>query len=225
MLQQLRNWIARMQPRDTGPTVWSEYARTHTYASEEEQAKRAFVAEFVARTRPNTLWDLGCNTGEYSEAALQAGAERVVGFDIDHGALERAFARAQARSLDLLPLHLDAANPTPDQGWNGAERKSVNARANADMVLALAFVHHLAIGRNVPLSQALAWLVGLAPRGVIEFVQKSDPTVHRMLALRDDIFDDYNEEAFVAAVSQHARIVETKTVSAAGRRLYAYERD
>jgi ribosomal protein L11 methylase PrmA len=224
MLEQMRRWIGRLQPRGTGPTVWSEYDHTHTYGSEEEQAKHAFIAAFIERARPGTVWDIGCNTGEYSETALRAGAGRVIGFDADHGALEGAFARARSRSLELTPLHLDAANPSPDQGWYGAERKSLNARANADAVLALAFIHHLAIGRNVPLPDVVRWLVELAPRGIIEFVQKTDPTVRRMLALREDIFTGYTEEAFVAALGQHGRIVETKTISAAGRRLYAYER-
>jgi ribosomal protein L11 methylase PrmA len=40
------------------------------------------------------LWDLGCNTGEYSELALSSGATDVVGFEADHGALDQAFARA-----------------------------------------------------------------------------------------------------------------------------------
>ena len=50
--------------------------------------------------------------------------------------------------------------------------------------------NHLAIGRNIPLPQVVAWLCGLAPRGVIEFVRKDDPTVQQMLSLREDIFPD-----------------------------------
>ena len=32
-------------------------------------------------------------------------------------------------------------------------------RGNADALLALAFIHHIAIGRNVPLDMATDWLV------------------------------------------------------------------
>ena len=56
-----------------------------------------------------------------------------------------------------------------------------------DAVLALAFEHHLAIARNVPLHRVVGWLTKWAPAGVIEFVEKSDPTVQKMLALREDI--------------------------------------
>lgn len=224
LLKQLRDWIACLEPRDTGQTVWSEYETDHTYASEEESAKRQFVGEFVACTKPGLLWDIGCNTGAYSELAIAAGAGGVIGFDFDQGALEKAFARARSKGLNLLPLFLDAANPSPGQGWNGAERSSLQSRANAHAVLVLAFVHHLAIARNIPLSQVVKWIVTVAPAGVIEFVQKSDPTVQRMLALREDIFDGYSEEAFTAALASCSSIVRLQQVSSTGRKLFQYAR-
>ncbi len=224
MLKQLRNWIAKLDPKDAGKTVWSDYAETHTYASDEEAKKRRFVAEFIDRVKPKTLWDLGCNTGVYAEVALDAGAKYVVGFDSDQGALDAAFARSQAKTLNFLPLYLDAANPSPDQGWGLEERKGVEARVNADAILALAFEHHLAIARNVPLHRVVGWLTKLAPVGIIEFVEKCDPTVQQMLALREDIFDDYGQEQFVSALGNCARIVKTETVSASGRQLFWYDR-
>jgi ribosomal protein L11 methylase PrmA len=50
------------------------------------------------------VWDLGCNSGLYSETALRAGAEYVVGFDSDHGALSRAVQRSVGSDLKFLPL-------------------------------------------------------------------------------------------------------------------------
>ena len=80
--------------------------------------KAAFVEEFVRSTRPDMLWDIGCNTGDYAAVALRSGARSVVGFESDHGALDLAFSRAGSEGLSLLPLYLDAANPSPSQGWN-----------------------------------------------------------------------------------------------------------
>jgi ribosomal protein L11 methylase PrmA len=225
MLKQLRNWISKLQPKDAGRTIWSDYVETHTYASDEDTRKRRFMVEFINRVKPKTLWDLGCNTGEYAKVALDAGAGYVVGFDSDQGALDAAFARSQAKNLDFLPLYLDAANPTPDQGWELGERKGLGKRADADAILALAFEHHLAIGRNVPIDRLVDWITGLAPTGVIEFVHKTDPTVQRMLALREDIFDDYGEAQFVSALTSRARILKSEVVSASGRRLFWYEKN
>lgn len=224
MLLSLREWIKTLQPKDTGSTVWQHYAENTTYQSEEQQAKRRFVADFVKKSKARTVWDVGCNTGDYSEVALEAGTERVIGFDFDQGALERSCARARARKLNFLPLFQDGANPSPDQGWANAERKSVTARGGADALLALAFEHHLAIGRNIPLDRVVDSLVRMAPKGVIEFVRKEDPTVQQLLALREDIFPDYLPKTFETALKARARIVKSEVVSASGRTLYLYDR-
>lgn len=224
-LTQLRRWIEGLKPADTGPSVWGDYATANTYCDKDQDAKRRFVAEFVEKTRPKIVWDVGCNSGDYSLTALDAGAEIVIGFDLDQLAIEKAFFRAEGARRRFLPLIMDAANPSPDQGWRQSERSGLNSRSKPDAVLCLAFEHHLAFGRNVPLLQVADWITGLGRSGVIEFVQKSDPTVQRMLMLREDIFTDYSEEAFASALRQFARIVLTETVSEHNRRLYWFERE
>lgn len=224
-LTQLRRWIEGLKPADTGPSVWGDYATANTYCDKDQDAKRRFVAEFVEKTRPKIVWDVGCNSGDYSLTALDAGAEIVIGFDLDQLAIEKAFFRAEGARRRFLPLIMDAANPSPDQGWRQSERSGLNSRSKPDAVLCLAFEHHLALGRNVPLLQVADWITGLGRSGVIEFVQKSDPTVQRMLMLREDIFTDYSEEAFASALRQFARIVRTETVSEHNRRLYWFERE
>jgi ribosomal protein L11 methylase PrmA len=224
MLERLRKWISALRPADRGKTVWGNYAHQTSYAAEETNRKRAFVAEFAASVRPRMIWDIGCNTGDYAKAALEAGAGSAVGFDFDQGALDAAFVRAESEGLSFLPLFLDLANPTPSQGWGERERRGLADRASADAVLALALVHHLAIGRNLPLEEVVAWLVGLAPHGVIEFVPKSDPMVARLLQLREDIFEDYSEETFAKHLQARARIVQVVDVSATERRLFWFAR-
>jgi ribosomal protein L11 methylase PrmA len=168
---------------------------------------------------------IGCNAGEYAEIALGAGAASVIGFDSDRGALEAAVARASENGIDLLPLFLDATNPSPDQGWRQQERKGLAARRRgAEGVLALALVHHLVIGRNVPLDQAVGWIMEIAPTGVIEFVPKSDPRVQTMLRTRKDIFPAYDAEHFRTQVLRRARIEREQVISKSGRFLIQYAR-
>jgi ribosomal protein L11 methylase PrmA len=224
LLHGLRTWIASLQPADRQPTTWQEYARHNSYRDTEADAKRKFIARFVSECKPRTVWDIGCNTGDYSVAALRGGARSVIGFDFDQGALDLAFDRAKSENLAFTPLFLDVTNPAPDQGWGQAERRGLRARAKADAVLALALIHHVAISKNVPLGDVVAWLTDMAPRGVIEFVPKSDPMVVELLRLREDIFPNYNEEHFVKCLEERARIVTSEVVSASGRKLFAFER-
>jgi ribosomal protein L11 methylase PrmA len=224
MLAKLQKWISQLEPESNRKTVWQDYTKQHSYSSEETTLKKEFVREFSRETRPQLLWDLGCNSGEFSATALEDGAEYVVGFDVDHGALEAAFARAQTENLPFQAVYMDALNPAPNQGWMERERESLQSRAKADGVLALAFVHHLAIARNVPLEQVLDWIMGLAPSGVIEFVPKEDPMVDTLLRLREDIFPNYTERNFRECIARNALIVKAQVVSKSGRLLIEYTR-
>ncbi|MAH16127.1 MAG: nodulation protein NoeA [Sphingomonadaceae bacterium] len=223
MLRGLRGAIAKMEV-PSHKTVWGEYANNTSYAAPEAAAKHDLVKEAVAAIKPGLLYDIGCNTGDYSKSALEAGAGKVIGFDFDHGALEIAFKRAQLEQLDLLPLWLDAANPSPSQGWGEAERMGLSKRAKPDALLALAFIHHIAIGRNVPLDMAVDWLVSLAPAGGIEFPHKEDPMVQLLLSQRPDIFPDYHNDTFANLLSQRAQIVKAVDVLPT-RTLYWFQRN
>jgi len=224
LLKKLHGWISSLQPLDGEITVWQDYAEFHNYSSEEKEIKKQFIVDFVQHNKPKLVWDIGCNTGAWGAEALGNGAEYVVGFDSDQGALEKTFSRARDEKLLLQPLLMDAANPSPNQGWMGCERAGLHARASADAVLALALIHHLVIGRNIPFSQVLDWILGLAPTGIIEFVPKSDSNAQVLLHLREDIFPDYTEEYFLSYMAQKAEIIRTQVVPSSRRILVWYAR-
>jgi ribosomal protein L11 methylase PrmA len=225
LLRRLRGWISRLQPKNVGPSEWQQY-ETHngSYAEDEESKKQEFIARFSLAISASCAWDIGCNTGKYSETLLQNDTKSVIGFDFDLNALEAAVARASGKHLQFLPLFSDAANPSPEQGWAEIERFGLRSRINADAIIALAIVHHLAIGKNIPLPSVLDWLVELAPRGVIEFVPRSDPMIQRMLRLRKDIFTEYDKDHFEQALCRHGRITQILELSPGGRTLYEYDR-
>ena len=223
MLRGLRGLIARLSPKDRD-SLWSRYAEDNTYGDDEVQAKTAFVAEFARRTQPATVWDVGCNTGEYSQAVLKNGGGCSIGLESDPAALDRAFRRARAENLNFLPLYQNIANPSPGQGWNGIERSALKDRIAADGILALAIIHHIVIGAYVPMPDALSALLDMAPSGVVEFVPPSDPQVKRMLASHDGVTHEYSTELFDDVLGRMARVVKSHTLAASGRRLVWYER-
>ena len=223
MLQSLRDYVAGLSLKSE-KTVWDDYADHNSYDAQKREAKHLFVGESVAKVAPNKLFDIGCNSGDFSQTALGHGAKYVVGFDFDFGALERAFSRFDKANALVQPLWLDATNPSPSQGWAGSERASLQDRADADMMLALAVIHHLAIGKNVPLDMAVDWLMGLAPAGVIEFPSKADPMVQQLLRHRADIFPNYTEEAFLAHVASRGAIVRQDRLGETGRLIVSYDR-
>lgn len=223
LLRQLRSWIEQLKPKSSIASLWENYDLQRTYDSQEMAAKRAFIADFCSQNKPELLWDLGCNDGEFSEIALKNGAAAVIGFDLDVGALNKAVMRAKRHDLNFLPLYQEINNPSPGQGWLLQERAAMTNRGLPNAVIALAFVHHLILGHNIPMAEVIAWLLKLAPKGIVEFVEKTDPTVQIMLALKGDIFPDYSQEAFVKLLQEKATIIKSEVVSASGRCLYWYE--
>lgn len=219
----LRKFISGLSlPR--GSTVWGDYATDNSYASDEAEKKRVNVAEFAARYTPATFLDIGCNSGAYSAVMLENGASAGVGLEFDSGALNAAYLRAKTENLNFTPLYQNLANPSPAQGWDANERGSVTDRLSADAIIALAVIHHLVIGSNVPMERALKWLIDRAPTGIVEFVPTDDPMVQTLLAGRRGWTHDYSEELFDRVLESHARVVKTETVSQTGRRLVWYER-
>jgi|TARA_R110002096_G_scaffold426421_1_gene636165 ribosomal protein L11 methylase PrmA len=222
ILTGMRNYIDKLKGPDTN-TVWASYENNNTYTDDDASQKLAFIQNMVQDVKPALLFDIGCNTGNYSSASLDAGAANVIGFDFDHTTLDFAFERFGKEGKNFTPLWLDAANPSPSQGWAQKERKGLTQRSNADALIALAFIHHIVIGRNIPLSMALDWLLEVAPCGVIEFPSKNDPMVKRLLNLRQDIFPDYTEKTFLRLLSEKSNVVASKHLNGGTRLLVWYK--
>jgi hypothetical protein len=201
-------------------TEWAEYTCDNNYTRDAAAAKRERVIEMLRGLGATTAWDLGANTGEYSRAARTV-VPRVVSFDFDPAAVERNYRRVRAEDeTGILPLLMDLTNPSPAQGWGHGERLSLEQRGPADVVLALALVHHLAIGHNLPLDRIAAFLARLGRRLVIEFVAKSDSQVGRLLRNRPDIFPDYTREGFETGFGRFFSIDETYPIPGSERTLY-----
>ena len=222
MLKQLRNFIKNLNYIKS-KTTWDTYSQNNTYKKNEEEEKKKIVGNFILKNRFNHVVDMGCNDGVYSKISLDNGCKLVVGFDYDLNSVENAYIKAKNENLNLLPLYLDAANPSSNLGWNEMERKGFKARAKFDGMLALAFEHHLAIAKNIPLEQTIRWLIDIAPRGLIEFVPKNDETIKKMLLLKGDIFNDYNETNFKDIILKNAEIVAEHNISESGRKIFEYK--
>jgi hypothetical protein len=221
LLDSLRRTVLSLEPR-RAPSEWADYERTHAYADEASRAKEETVAGWLDALRPRQAWDLGANLGRFARLAAARGAYAVA-FDADPAVVEAAHValRAEGRR-DVLPLVLDLANPSPGLGWEGRERDSLEARGPADVVLALALVHHLAIGRNVPLPRVARWLARLGRTAIVELVPKDDPQVRRLLRSRRDVFADYTPEAFESAFASVFRLEAREALPGSGRVLYLW---
>jgi hypothetical protein len=205
-------------------TVWGDYYESTNYSDGAFAHKREIVQAAIDRLTPTSVWDLGANDGTFSRLASDRGIPTIA-FDVDPAAVEKNYRRVvQKGERHLLPLVLDLMNPSAPSGWANQERESVSDRGPADMVLALALVHHLAIAHNVPLARVADYFASVARALVIEFVPKEDSQVQRMLALREDIFPSYTQEGFEAAFATRFMIDQAIPVRESARIVYIMRR-
>jgi hypothetical protein len=224
LLESLRTAVSHLPaPRRTG--TWSEYDATMThYSDEASSAKASAVSTLLDEIVPRTAWDLGANVGRYSRIATEKGID-VVAFDLDHDAVDANYRRVREDGDErLLPLVLDLTAPSPAIGWANRERMALAERGPADVVLALALIHHLAIANNVPLPRIASFLASLGRYAVVEFVPKDDVMVAALLRDREDIFPDYSPDGFVDAFTTVFELRRTIPIADSSRVLYLFAR-
>jgi hypothetical protein len=206
-----------------GGTEWGNYYDITNYSDAAFEHKQQLVRDWSAKMKPALVWDLGANKGVFSRLAAESDAF-VVSSDIDPAAVEQNYRQVKSEKREnLLPLLLDLTNPSPSIGWANQERDSFGARGPADMVLALALIHHLAISNNVPLPQLADFFASAGKWLVIEFVPKSDSQVQKLLISREDIFPQYTRAGFEEAFRQRFKICEAVSVRESERMLYLME--
>ncbi len=223
IIDNLRATVSKLEWKPAG-TEWGDYYDDTNYTTEAMQCKTELVGEFVSRVSPGTVWDLGANTGVFSRIASERGAQ-TISFDVDPAAVEKNYRDCKAnKRANLLPLVMDLTNPSPSIGWENRERAAFAQRGPADLVLALALIHHLAIGNNVPLPKLADFFARIARWLVIEFIPKNDSQVQRLLASREDIFPDYTQESFEREFCRNFEIEASRGIRDSVRTLYLMRR-
>jgi SAM-dependent methyltransferase len=205
-------------------STWSDYRTTCSYSDADARAKQAFVRAAVAEAAPGLVLDLGTNDGEYALLAAEH-AETVVAVDGDQAVVDRLYRRLRAGGrTDVLPLVVDLTDPPGGLGWRNRERGPFAERVRPDVTLALALVHHLAIGANVPLGEVVVWLASWGGRLVVEFVHPEDVQVTRLLANKPPgLFDDYTRATFERMLAEHFAVHRHEVLPGGTRTLYLAE--
>ncbi len=201
---------------------WNRYDECGHVATQ-RGAKTEFLTEFLATHRPSTVWDVGANDGHFSKAAA-AVADYVLALDADELVLDELFGDLTAQGVgNVLPLLQDMASPSPGLGWRGAERPPLPGRSHPDLVMCFAVIHHLVVGRNLPLRDVIDWLADLDTRVILEFVPPDDPMVLRLAANKrpHEIHADYTEAALRHYLSDRFVIEREAAVPDGGRHLFA----
>ena len=201
-------------------TEWADYYDKTNYSVRGFEDKKRTISEFLKIIEPNSVWDLGANNGLFSRLASDNNIFTIA-FDIDPAAVEQNYIGLRKnKEKNILPLIADLFNPSPAIGWALKERMSLVERGPADVVFALALVHHLAISNNLPFSIIAEFFSRIGNSLIIEFVSKEDSQVQRLLSTRKDVFFNYDKESFEKTFSLYFKIEKVHQIEDSNRVLY-----
>lgn len=223
LMASLERTIKSLKPPKS-QTEWGDYYNFTNYSEKGFKEKHLLVKKFLQEVKPapKMVWDFGANNGEFSQIAAEHGIYTVA-WDIDPIAVGRNYLHKEQVNT-MLPLIQDCVSPSPPLGWMGGERESLFERGPADITFALALIHHLAIGRNLPLPRIADFLAATSKHVIIEFVPKGDSKVDILLASRKDIFPEYDIEHFEAAMKRHFKLVRKESIPHTKRTLFLFRK-
>ncbi len=205
---------------------WSEYhAAADHYSDQQRQQKQEFIDRAMQLHRPQSVLDIGGNTGQYSRIAASAGA-RVVAWDTDVASTDRNWREARAAGLPILPLVADVARPTPAVGWRNAESLPLleRARQRFDCVMMLGILHHLLLADQIPIADVATLVASLTRRwSIVEWVPKTDVRYIDLCRGRDELYGHLVEDLFVEQFTRHFTIIKREELSN-GRVLFLFEK-
>lgn len=207
-------------------TTWGDYyteaAQREDYLQQKEQLIRSWINEVPGLS---SALDIGGNEGAFSKI-LAGNNIRTITADFDHTAINNLYNSLKATDTQSIqPLLLDIVSPSPAIGFNNTERPSFIERTKVDMVLALALVHHLCIGKNASFEMVARFFYSLTDYLLIEFVPKDDEKVRYMLSQKKDIYDLYTEEEFTRVFAGFFSILKKQKTGNTNRVLYLMKKN
>lgn len=222
LLESLEGTIEGLKPRSS-VTEWGDYEDQHGYSPAAWEDKACIVHSMLETAKPSTVWDLGANAGRFSRIAADIGAS-VIAWDLDPAAVDRHYLDLRKQKVgSVLPLIVDLTNPSPGLGWALRERDSFVQRGPADAVLALALIHHLAIGNQVPFEMIGEFFASVGDWVIVEFIPRDDPRVQRLLRGRTDSFAWYSEDNFETAMHSQFEQVDRRQIVESNRVIYLFK--
>lgn len=219
----LETIIGGLRGRQSG-TTWSDYydatILSHRYLVEKEKLFRELLQDIVF----DAALDVGTNDGHFAKILAEKGAA-VIAIDNDTASINRLYEHVRKNNVpNILPLQLDITQPSPALGYRNRERAAFFDRMHTDLVTALAVIHHLVLGKNIPLASLGDFFSEITGRYLlIEFVPPNDPKVIELAKARTAVHP-YDTMTFEQSFEKYFTTLNKLKVQGTERILYLMEK-
>jgi len=205
-------------------SYWKDYYEFSNYTENSFSSKKREVEKILKAIKPNTVLDIGANTGVFSKIAAKY-SKSVVSTDYDPVVMQENYRLlGVSERSKVLPLIVDIMNPPPGLGWQNAERTPFLERIKPDCVMALAVVHHLVISNNLNFKMLAEFFQKTTQKyALVEFVDVADSQIKDLFAQRG-IREDYTIASFEKEFSKKFKLIHKVRLMRSQRYLYLYAR-
>ena len=204
------------------PNHWAHYYEQDIESVEYLADKEETIERWIKEIGPESVLDLGANTGKFSEMASRY-AKRVIALEYDETCVDNIEALINEQKIDnLFTLLGDLTNTTPNLGLLGEEHSSIFERAKSDLVLGLALSHHLLIPGMIPMELMVDLFASLTNKYIIvEYINAEDSKVKILQKTNARKYP--SKEDFELAFKGKFKMIETKKMNRANRTVYLFD--
>jgi len=204
---------------------WLSYYEQDIASEKYLKHKEEIIEQWMHQLQPKSVLDLGANTGRFSFIAAKY-ASRVIALESDDICVDTIEAQIKNnKNNHVYPLLMDLAETTPNLGALNKELTSIYSRANSQLVMGLALIHHLHISNQLSFMQIAEMFAMFCDQYLVaEFIPITDSKVQLLIKDRNIDLGDYDQGHFMQAMSEWFTVKETITLNASDRVLILFEK-
>ena len=202
---------------------WSTYYENDIESQEYLKDKEATIRKWLEIIKPNSVIDLGANTGKFSFIAAEY-AERVISIEGDERCVNQIEHQIKENNFkQVFTLIGNIAESSPTIGILNDETVSIFQRGESDLVLSLALIHHLHFSNKLSFEQIVDVFFNFSSNYlIVEFIPNSDNKVKYLL--KNKIFDlkNFNENLFLNSFKNKFSLIEKVKLNYSDRMLFLF---
>ena len=221
LIDHLESTILPLQMNRASYSAWNNYYGGSIPGKNYLEEKGRIFRSIILGINHGRSLDLGCNDGYFSKILAEENPH-VVAVDFDNQCINHLYRSIKNDSMDgIYPVCMDLCNPSPALGFGQGERQSFSERAESDLVCALALIHHLVLGKNIPLHAVAREMCRLSKKNlVIEFVPLEDEKAQQLIINKSTYHKPYDTHVFENAFLAYFAIEKCEKIPGTNRVLY-----
>lgn len=198
IVQHLESVIRGLHTNSASHSVWNDYYQKAILSQDYLREKRKLFRDYLDGLSFRTTLDIGANDGYFSQILSERKDVSVLAIDADTICIDRLYRMAREKNIpNILPLCIEILHPSPAIGFRNRERASFHDRARAELVVALAVIHHLVLSGNIPLNDMAGYMSELTTSLlIIEFVPLEDPKAQELIRNKSSYHLPYDTHSF-----------------------------